>query len=279
MKPGARGRLVKARTQDAFGLEYFAHCPARAREDAPLLVAVHGYTRNAAEQVERFLPVCEAAGAVLVAPHFDAQHFRDYQRLGGLRGARADAALDALLGELRASFGLLLGRVTLFGFSGGGQFVHRYALAHPKRVTNAVIAAPGWYTFPGREHAYPLGTRGVRKRLGLRMRAEAFTQVPILVAVGEHDDDERAENLRRERKLDRQQGVSRLERATRWVAAMQEAALAAGARARVRLHVIPNAGHSFADCMENGLDSLIAEQLAAPAGPTSAERKRLAQLR
>jgi pimeloyl-ACP methyl ester carboxylesterase len=278
MKPGARGRLLRARTQDAFALEYFAHCPARAREDSPLLIAVHGYTRNAAEQVEGFLPVCEAAGAVLVAPHFDAQRFRDYQQLGGVRGARADAALDALLAELRGAFGLLLGRVTLFGFSGGGQFVQRYALAYPKRVTNAVIAAPGWYTFPGRELAYPLGTRGARRRLGVRMRAEAFTQVPIAVAVGEHDDDERAENLRRERKLDRQQGKSRLERATRWVAAMQEAALAAGGRSRVRLHVIPNAGHSFADCMENGLAALVAEQLVGSASP-GAERKRLAQLR
>jgi pimeloyl-ACP methyl ester carboxylesterase len=278
MKASARGRLLRGRTHGALALEYVAFCPARASEDAPLLVAVHGYSRNAAEQVERFLPVCEAAGAVLVAPHFDVERFRDYQQLGGARGARADAALDAVLAELRAAFGLLLGRVTLFGFSGGGQFVHRYALAYPKRLTNAVIAAPGWYTFPGRELAYPLGTRGARRRLGVRMRAEAFTQVPITVAVGEHDDDEHAENLRRERKLDRQQGKSRLERATRWVAAMQEAALAAGGRSRVRLQLLPNAGHSFGECMENGLAALVAEQLAAPTRSAGAERKRLAQL-
>jgi pimeloyl-ACP methyl ester carboxylesterase len=272
-----RGRILRTRTQGELALEYLAYCPARVRDDSPLLVAVHGYTRNAPEQAERFLPLCDAAGAVLAAPHFDAARFRDYQRLGGRRGARADLALDALVGELRQSLGLLLGRVSLFGFSGGGQFVHRYVMAHPKRVTSAVIAAPGWFTFPGRESTYPLGTRGVRRRLGLRMRAEAFAQVPIVVAVGEHDDDQRAENLRREPALDAQQGTTRLERATRWVGAMQHAALAAGVRPRVQLRVIPNAGHSFTECMENGLGALVGDQLGAPP-PPAVHTKRLAAL-
>ena len=197
-------------------------------------------------------------------------------RPGKWRGARADRALDALVGELRSSLGLLLGRVSLFGFSGGGQFVHRYVMAHPKGVTSAVIAAPGWFTFPGREHGYPLDTRGARRQLGVRMRAEAYLHVPISVAVGELDEDPSAENLRHERKLDAQQGATRLERATRWVSAMQDAARAAGVRSHVRLRVLPNVAHSFADCMDNGLAELVREQLGAPAA--SAARKRLAAL-
>ncbi|MFI5320823.1 MAG: hypothetical protein ACHQ6V_14705 [Myxococcota bacterium] len=270
-----RGRVLRARTRDDLALEYATYCPASARDDAPLLVAVHGYSRNAAEQAERFAPLCEAAGVVLAAPHFDASRYADYQRLGG-RVARADHALDAMLGELRESLGMLLGRVALFGFSGGGQFAHRLALAHPKRFTSVAVAAPGWFTFPTREHAYPLGTRGARKKLGVRMRPEAFLRVPILVAVGEHDDDERAENLRRGRLLDAQQGASRLERATRWVSAMRAAAAAHGCAPQVRLALIPNAAHSFADCMDNGLGELVLAHCGAAAPSERPARKRLA---
>jgi pimeloyl-ACP methyl ester carboxylesterase len=272
-----RGRILRARTRDDSALEYLAYCPESVREDSPLLVAVHGYTRDAAEQAERFAPLCEAAGIVLAAPHFDANRYRDYQRLG-LRGARADRALEAMIAELRGSLGLLLGRVVLFGFSGGGQFVHRAVMAHPKRFTSAVIAAPGWFTFPTREQAYPLGIRGVRHKLGLRMRPDAFLRTPILVAVGEHDDDERAENLRHSPALDAQQGASRLERATRWVSAMQAAATEHGCPPRVRLALIPNAAHSFADCMDNGLGELVLAQVGAPARSEARARKRLRAL-
>lgn len=178
-----RGRILRARTSAPSSLEYFAYLPASAQADAPLLVAVHGYSRGAAEQAERFAPLCDAAGFGLVAPHFDRARFPDYQRLGARR-ERADRALDALLAELRSAFGMLFGRVALFGFSGGGQFVHRYAMAHPKRITSAAVAAPGWFTLPTREHAYPLGLRGARRRIGARMRAEAFSRVAFLGSFG-----------------------------------------------------------------------------------------------
>ncbi len=269
-----RGRILRARTRDEFALEYLAVCPMSALADAPLLVAVHGYSRNAAEQIERFAPLCAAAGIVLAAPHFDVERFKDYQRLGQ-RGVRADHALDAMIAELRGSLDMLLGRVSLFGFSGGGQFVHRTVMAHPKRFLNAAVAAPGWFTFPNREHAYPLGVRGARKPLGVRLRPEAFLRVPILVAVGEHDADENGENLRRETRLDAQQGTSRLERAARWVRAMQDAASAHGCPPLARLALIPNASHSFADCMDNGLGELVLAHVGALAAKALPTRKRL----
>ena len=272
-----RGRILRERTRDGSALEYYAYCPKGARDDAPLLVAVHGYTRNAAEQMERFAPLCEAAGVVLVAPHFDAQRFSHYQRLGG-RGARADHALDAMLAELRASLGMLLGRLSLFGFSGGGQFAHRMVMAYPQRFTSAVVAAPGWFTFPSSEHAYPRGTRGARNKLGVPLRPEAFLRVPILVAVGERDCHEDAENLRRTPALDAQQGTNRLERATRWVKAMQDAAAAHGCGSQVRLALIPNAAHSFADCMENGLGELVLAHVGISAPRALPTRKRLAAI-
>jgi pimeloyl-ACP methyl ester carboxylesterase len=268
------GEIVRGTTAAPAALDYLAYCPAEVKRNAPLLVAVHGYTRNAAEQAERWAPLCEAAGVVLAAPHFDEQRYRDYQRLGA-RGLRADVALEGLIGELRTRLGLLLGRVALFGFSGGGQFVHRVVMAHPNRFASAAIAAPGWFTFPSREQVWPLGLRGARKRLGVALRAEAFLRIPMLVAVGEHDDDERAENLRREPELDAQQGVNRLERATRWVQAMQASAAEHGCATRAELALIPNAAHSFADCMDNGLGELVLGHAGLPPRPADRRPKRL----
>jgi pimeloyl-ACP methyl ester carboxylesterase len=272
--PPARGRILRARTLAAPALEYCAFCPASAPPSAPLLVAVHGYSRNVAEQIERWAPLCDATGVVLVAPHFDAERFRTYQVLGG----GADRALDSLVAELRRGFGMLFGTLALAGFSGGGQFVHRYVMAHPKRVSSAAVVAPGWFTFPSREHAYPLGTRNARQHVGVRMRAEAFLRVPMLVAVGEHDDASDAENLRHSRELDAQQGASRLERATRFVRAMHDAAEGAHCASSARLAIIPNAAHSFADCMDNGLGELVFAHAGIVTPAARAARKRLIAL-
>ena len=37
----------------------------------------------------------------------------------------------------------------IYGFSGGGQFVHRYAIfTNPKRASIIIPAGSGWYTLP-----------------------------------------------------------------------------------------------------------------------------------
>lgn len=256
-----RGRILPRRTSSC-GLDHLVYVPTAVSADAPLLIAVHGYSRNAREQVEYFAPLCEATGMVLAAPHFNHTEWSSYQRLGGPgEGPRADQALDEMVHELRRELDLLLGHVSLFGYSGGGQFAHRYLMAHPARITRAVVAAPGWFTFPDRERPYPYGARIGRRLEGVRMEAEAFLRVPVLVVVGEHDDDDKSENLRHSMRLDLQQGTSRLERATRWVRAMQDAAAALNTPTRVRFASLPGAGHSFAECMENGLGELVLEHI------------------
>ena len=264
--PLPRGRILHRRTASQTPLDYLAYVPNGARSDAPLLVAVHGYTRDAQEQAESFAPLCESAGCVLAAPLFDEATFPDYQRLGRPgRGERADHAVDEMVQDLRFAAGLLLGNVSLFGYSGGGQFTHRYLMAYPKRVCRAIVAAPGWYTFPDRERAYPYGSRVGHRLEGVRMDADAFLRVPVLVIVGDQDDETRAENLRREPRLDLQQGQSRLERGARWVHAMNDAAQRLGFAPSVRFALLAGAGHSFADCMESGLGELVMREIDAAA--------------
>ncbi len=231
----------------------FVPATARAAGFAPLLVAVHGISRNAHEQATSFASVAAARGHVVVAPCFDTPEDADYQRLGRRgRGRRSDLALDQALVRLSEQTGIRFGQRFLFGFSGGGQFVHRYAMAHPERVDGVVVAAAGWYTFPDPDLAYPMGLRVDASLAGVRLDPAEFLRVHTLVVVGSLDRD-RDDSIRKSEKLDRRQGVDRLERAHRWAEAMVDASRKRCLDARHEILELPDVGHSFADCVAAGL--------------------------
>ena len=260
-----RRRILRLARRGPPAQEVFVYLPGA--ETGPVLVAVHGISRNAEEHARLLARHCEARGVVLVAPLFGEAGFPDYQRLGraGL-GPRSDTTLDAILDEIGRLLGRRLDRVHLFGFSGGAQFVHRYVMAHPHRVTRAVAAAAGWYTFPDRRRAYPYGIRASRELPGVRFDPEEFLRVPITVMVGDRDTTN--EHLRCTRRVTRQQGETRVDRARRWVEAMRAAAAAYRLEPRVAFEAIPGGDHLFAGLMENaGLGGRVAAALFGPQGP------------
>jgi poly(3-hydroxybutyrate) depolymerase len=248
------------------GQEYLVYVPKTAGEKAPLVVSVHGMSRNA-DQHARLLSTCsEAYGAVLVAPVFSAEQHPDYQRLGRLgRGKRADLALNMIVAEVALKTGAAADQFYLFGYSGGAQFAHRYAMANPHRVAGAVIAAAGWYTFPDATRRFPYGTRMTKNLPTVRFDAEEFLSVPMTVMVGANDDTQ--SGLRRTDRLDRQQGVTRIERARRWVEAMKQSAIAHHLESRVSYEELENCNHSFKQSILRGDlgERVFAALLGAPA--------------
>ncbi len=250
------GAIRIHRLRDEPTLDAFVYTPSRLRPGSHPLVVVHGISRNASEQLRAFAFAAEAEGSLLVAPCFDRERFGDYQRLGRSgRGERADYALDRLLAELASMHPSLDRRVHLFGYSGGAQFVHRYLMAYPERVAAAVSASAGWYTFPDADRKYPYGTRIGRELPGVRFRRERFLAVPTLVIVGS-EDRELDESLRQSPSLDRRQGRDRVERAGRWVEAMNALAAErpdAAEDPRFELSILEGAGHDFDQSVAAGL--------------------------
>ncbi|MCB1826559.1 MAG: alpha/beta hydrolase, partial [Candidatus Competibacteraceae bacterium] len=232
---------------------YYLYVPPGVGGNAPVLVVVHGVSRNAEEQARRFRRLARQYRVVLVAPQFPTDRFADYQRLGLTgQGERSDQALQAILTEVRHQTGIT-GRLYLFGYSGGGQFVHRYAMAHPKQVAAVAIGAAGWYTFPNLQVRFPRGLK-ISRRTGTRFRPERFLRIPMAVFVGEHDvrrGKDRPE-LRQTGRVDAQQGLTRLERGDRWIDAMRAAARDRGLDTPYRYEVLPHAAHSFAASMKRG---------------------------
>src|SRR5688500_13255324 len=251
-----RGRILHRALRNDPTTEYYCYAPASSREGSHVLTVIHGISGRALDYAQLFAPYCEDHGVVLLVPHF-AEHHRDFQRLGRPgRGPRADEILHQCLSEVGTLTGANVGEIYLFGYSAGAQFAHRYVMAHPHRVARAVLAASGWYPCPAPEQRFPYGIRPTRKLRGVRFTPEEFLKVPMEVLVGSKDVD--AMNLRSTTRVMTQQGANRVERARRWVEAMQEAAKGCGLPPLTNYTEVPGISHDFDEfCRKGGLASRV----------------------
>ena len=203
----AASRSVVLESKSAPHLTYHLLLPRERHPEERILVSVHGVSRNAEEHIELLRPLAERYGVLLVAPVFAADRFRDFQRLGRKgRGPRADLALIRVLNELNIATGWDTSKIDMFGFSGGAQFAHRFALAHPQRVRRLALGAAGWYTMPDDTLRYPYGSGDVSGLDAVRLNAVAAARLPTLVLVGERDDRDDDEELNRSQIVCRQPG-------------------------------------------------------------------------
>lgn len=262
---------VFARTLDGHpGCAYFVYVPTGPIDPQRLFVSVHGITRNALEHVLLFGPWAQRLGVALIAPLFTRAAFQGYQTLDTRRGMPADEAFDLICDDARALLGLQHCALHLFGYSGGGQFAHRYLLKHPGRVARAAIGAPGWYTFPDSAVPYPLGLATPGATLEPLPVLAGFP--PTRVIVGDADKS-RDSALNRDPVIDQQQGRNRHSRGRRWVKAMNAAMKAHGLPRRCSFLSLPGASHSFPTAMQaHGLGSAVVEFLFPPPSPPRNEK-------
>ncbi len=110
-----------------------------------VIVAVHGTGGSGGELIAQLREVNAAVlgrDTLLLCPSFETP----YQYLC----PRADEDLLAMCRVLGERFELV-DPLQLFGFSGGAQFVHRFAARHPARVGACVAFAAGCWTNPDGE--------------------------------------------------------------------------------------------------------------------------------
>lgn len=246
-----RGRILQRELDDRH--KYFLYAPPDLRPDSPLLISIHGISRNAREHVEAFTKFADRYAAALLAPVFTDYRYGDYQRLGRRgRGSRADLALQRLASHVIFEWGLASSKFYLYGHSGGAQFAHRYAMAHPQDVAGLGLSAAGWYTLPDPDLSYPYGIRATSDSYGLTLDPAEFLRVPGCVFVGE-DDINRDGAFNSADKLDSMQGRNRIERAANWVESMNRAAAEFGYGKRYALHILPDADHDFQAMVAAGL--------------------------
>ncbi|MDP5217297.1 alpha/beta hydrolase [Ruegeria sp. 2205SS24-7] len=225
----------------------------------PPLVALHGISRKAKSIADAFSIPCDAKGQILITPHFSRKQWRHFQQIGTYRPDRAILTLLDLVQQMGFAS---TEQVDIFGYSGGAQLAHRFAMLYPQRVAKLHLAAAGWYCLPDLKQAFPMGLAPSTKRLRANVPALAHNQLrnyldlKLRVYVGA-EDRHRDDALRKNPEVDDVQGRHRLARARHYCDAFRIAATARGITPDLTLTEIPNCVHSFSDCARAGLTTLV----------------------
>lgn len=259
VRPGGRTSCVTkiAMATSAGSLSSFLSEPAIASKDAAPLLLLHGISRDAEALFEAFLPAADAAGRVVIAPEFTKETWRIFQRITDK--ARPDIALLELLSLLRATGVIGPAPVGLFGFSGGAQLAHRFAMLYPHMISSLHISSAGWYTLPASDIPFPYGlsAEGAQVKDLIWQRRmlqglDAFLRLPISISVGSLDNQQEDPALRRNDALDASQGSDRLTRARSYRDAIEAEAKERGITASIRFNELPGCRHSAMECIETG---------------------------
>jgi poly(3-hydroxybutyrate) depolymerase len=196
---------------------------------------------------------------VLLAPAFDQQNFGGHAGPGGgYRGlfgrhVGADAFVNAIVDETHEAIPDLPETFALYGHSAGGQFVSRYLVMHPERITAAVISAAGTFAFPNPDVAWTNGMKPLQRRIRwsddepweeIEIAPDAkgwvrAAQIPVTVVVGSHDTAEI-------KSIPGNPGRSHVERAQAWVQAMIDLAREYGETPHVQYVEVADVAHDSA---------------------------------
>lgn len=255
-----RDRSVFRRVSGDVPREYYLYAPQRIIRSAPIIVTVHGISMNAAEHLVKMRKLAAQANSVLISPFFSKENYPRYQKLIDQKtGIRSDLALIDIIEDVSREFGLTNRRFILIGFSGGAQFAHRFAFYHADRVSHCVSCAAGWYTYPDPEAAFPYGLRPQTGPDGMSPHPD-WGKVGHHVIVGSRDVLVEP-SLNMKSAVVSRQGIGRLERAKRWVAAMRQA-LPENPPESITFQEIKGLGHDYTEASEAfSLDRLILQSI------------------
>jgi predicted esterase len=178
--------------------DLFVYIPTNASRQGPLqvLVAMHGMGDNGPNFCQNLLATAERNGWIVVAPTFKYQDYKNPDLV-----AQDDITflprLLTMIDSIPGRTGLATrNKVLLYGFSRGGQAVHRFATLFPERTAGVAAIAAGSYTLPlqtmlvnGRSQTLPLpyGVANLRAKLGYDFNYAAFKQIPFRISVGGSD--------------------------------------------------------------------------------------------
>jgi pimeloyl-ACP methyl ester carboxylesterase len=138
-------------------VEIFYITPKKIDKDTQLLFIIHGNSRNAEDYISAWIPYISNKNIIVVAPQFNKNSFRYFFLLESATSSGKinnnpdnyiNNSISSFFNFFQSKFSLSTNKYKMFGHSAGAQFTHRYMLlSNDKRISNAVIANAGWYTF------------------------------------------------------------------------------------------------------------------------------------
>ena len=170
---------------------YFPEGFLESPDDYRLLVLIHGSGRNAGEYRNAFKEYADRNKFVLLAPLFPVgvygNGYADGYKFLSEKETRYDLVLLEMVEELSKACSCDFGRFYLYGFSGGGQFAHRFLYVHPEHLKSVSIGAPGLATKINDSSPWFFGTAGFAEKFGTELDLDAIKTVPVQIIVGDQD--------------------------------------------------------------------------------------------
>jgi poly(3-hydroxybutyrate) depolymerase len=189
-----RGKTPIFASQYDQRLSYCLYVPADLRADRTRLVVMqHGTERNASLYRDHMAAFADEHQVAILAPLFpagiiDPEDLHNFKFIE-YHGIRYDLALLAIIDEVSRRYPIEPETFYLHGFSGGGQFAHRFLYLHPERLAGVSIGAPGRITQLDDSLPWWLGTADLEQRFGRPVDLDAVRRVPVLMVVGDNDID------------------------------------------------------------------------------------------
>ncbi len=246
-----------AANQENPEIKVWYYLPPKFSENSQILFVMHGNKRNGKTYRNQWVKIAERNNAILVVPEFSRKYFPldDNYNMGNMfemdsaehllkenpKSLWSYSVLEPLFDYVKKLTGSKQKHYLLYGHSAGSQFVHRFLLFIPEsRVSTAVSANAGWYTYPDTSVIFPYGLKGTVANM---QNIKKFFEKHLIVLLGTADTIRTSPSLRRTPEA-MKQGAFRLQRGKNFFAFCQRKAAELGLKFNWELKFAPNVGHS-----------------------------------
>lgn len=231
-------------------VEIFYITPEEINEDTKVLFVIHGNSRNAEDYLSAWIPHIKNKNVIVAAPQFNKANFRNFFLLemaessGNVNKDKSkyiNNSISLFFNYIKSKFSLNIETYSMFGHSAGAQFTHRYMLlSKDKRISNAVVANAGWYTFISNAD-FPYGIKSspiIISDEHLRW----FMSNKVNLLIGSEDIGSKSLNSSKGAKL---QGITRVDRANSYFNSLITKAEDSNYALRWNYRVLDNVDHDF----------------------------------
>ena len=209
-------------------LEVFYHIPDGDITTMPILMSLHGASRNGESYRDYWIQMANEHGFIVIAPEFTTENYPglgDNYNMSNIfddgdnpsletfndKSEWTFSTLDPLFDYVKVAASNIRETYNAWGHSGGAQFLHRFVTYLPNsKLDIAVCSNAGWYTVAENGVSFPYGIDN--GQLPTTDLITAFSK-KLIVHLGKNDtNSDSSTGIRRNGVVDAQQGIHRFER-------------------------------------------------------------------
>jgi pimeloyl-ACP methyl ester carboxylesterase len=231
-------------------VEIFYITPEEINEDTKVIFVIHGNSRNAEDYLGAWIPHVLNKNVIVAAPQFTTTDFRYFfllemaessGKINNNKNEYINNSISLFFNYMKSKFSLSTQTYSMFGHSAGAQFTHRYMLlSRDKRISNAVIANAGWYTFLTNDE-FPYGIKNSPISIS-NEQIKWFMSNKVNLLIGSDDIGSKSLNSSKGATL---QGITRVDRANSYFNSLITNAQDKNYALRWNYKVLDNVDHDF----------------------------------